>query len=42
MDLYEFISSMYPKMVSHRVMVSPLHSGWENPSSSLFADFELG
>ncbi len=28
--------------VSHRVVVIVLHSGWENPSSSLAKDFALG
>ncbi len=27
--------------VSNRVVVSALHSGWENPSSSLPINFEL-
>ncbi len=28
--------------VSHRVVVSALHFGWENPSSSFPIDFALG
>ncbi len=30
------------RCIFHRVVVSALHSGWENPSSSLPINFELG
>ena len=41
LNLYIFYASIYI-WVSHRVVVSALHSGWENPSSSLPINFELG
>ena len=34
-------ATYYSTWVSHRVVVSALHSGWENPSSSLPINFEL-